>query len=400
MGNGHDSNSMVKAIVSGVAVAVIAPVVLYMIGIKADGDRRHPNEDNRPVLAKDARSGGEEVGEPHRAGPAAAVDPLASGQKGTPKSAQGERNVKSVAGAGLAAGSISEAEESKRSTEMLKGSLAALPPLLTGAVSGEPEYDRAKSEAIFRIVIQPDRAAFLSYRERFEEALKSIALHMESTTIKGEPVDHSPDLRWNRDVAALAGPPLSRLPKDTWCIWVNASNDELHSRTRWNCYVVTADLAESMAPLLGETKIGLKLLDSERRTVAEDELPLPIDEELAFRFGSRPGDTDNYLPLLRRLVIRLADGSEVWEGINAGRLNRFLEERADHRQAYIAQATANLYVAPYAFTIKRTGYGTTLYYSPSIEVKHRLGLSPGELKRVDRAEVSIHFKRNGSDKEL
>ena len=177
-------------------------------------------------------------------------------------------------------------------TALLKKALADFPTLVTAESAGNPEFDRETSEVVVDVLLKVDITAYTSHQKRLEEMLAKICLDKTSLLIKAGPADNSnpplkrgvnPDFRttqrgsFNEKVAAgsaakaFLGPPLSGKTGNGWTVWVNSFRNGTHTSTRWNGYVVDADVAESIKSLTGQTMINVALLDAGGELITEDE---------------------------------------------------------------------------------------------------------------------------------
>jgi hypothetical protein len=314
--------------------------------------------------------------------------------------------VKRMEGKSLFVKAITQADAEKNATALLKKALADLPTLLTAENDGDPDYDRQTSEIVLKIDVSADRKAYQAFSQRLENLLKKIRLAEDSQLIKAKPYEIFnrvvPSLWWNKNVPGFLGPEVSG--SSQWCIWLCSFSDASQTSTRWNVYTVDADMKQCLSGLQmasrrydlendrvmrhggSKTVIVVSLLDSDDQVVTEDEFELVADSD--FTFSYNPNSQGN-LPLLRHFAVRDLPGRTAlmendsrlgveWErGFLAGSPDRY---------------TANFYVAPFAFTVKGTGYGSSFYYRPRQTYKRRIKATLDELKRIASVQCKVAWR--------
>ena len=75
-------------------------------------------------------------------------------------------------------------------------------------------------------------------------------------------------------------------------------------------------------------------------------------------------------------------------------LARFVDDK--QRRESIANSPKyipNLYIAPYSFTIKFTGYGLGLYYRPVLKITRRIKVSLDELKAIQDIQCKVSYRQ-------
>lgn len=320
-------------------------------------------------------------------------------------------SVKRMEGKSLFAETITQLDAEKNATALLKKALGDLPALLTAENKDAPEYDRQSSEVVLNISVGVDEKAYQAFAERLGNLLKKIRLTEDSLLIKATSAKNNnnrviPGLWVNNSVPDLAGPKVERA--NQWCVWLCSFSGSNQTSTRWNAYTVDADMKECLSGLQmpsarndaigitntsdatqhggSKTVVVISMLDSKGQLVAEDEFELVADSDFTFRYNP---DSQGNLPLLRHFAVRDISGQNLRSESNDSRngvdWDGFLTQFAD-------RSTANFYIAPFAFTVKKTGYGNSLYYRPRQEYERRIKVALEDLKRITSVECKVAWR--------
>jgi hypothetical protein len=311
--------------------------------------------------------------------------------------------VRRMDGKGLFAEAVTQAEGESNSTALLKKALTGLPTFLTATVEGKPKYDRVSSEVVLDILIRVDQKAYRAFAARTEPLLKKLAIQTSSAMIKAKPFDprNSAIKRSNKDyfetfANALAGPKIPDSTPNGWCIWINSFINGTHTGSRWNGYVVNAEMGPVLGALEGKTTVGIYLLDSEGQRVSEDEIPVRVNGPQTYKPGSNSSDGFGVqLPFLYRACVREKASLKLFEAPESSSVARLLDT------AKRSRGTVNLYVAPLSFTVKQTysswsgqpdGHLAKLCYQPFLKVQHRMKVTLEELKRISDVKCKVKFQ--------
>ena len=311
--------------------------------------------------------------------------------------------IKKLDGKGLFAEAVTNMEAEKGATALLKKALADFPTLVTAESAGKPKFDKETSEVVIDVLLKVDTKAYTSHQKRLEEVLAKICLDKSSTLIKAgppkktnPPSNREPNPDFRKTVAKdLAGPPLSGKTSNGWTVWVNSSRNATHTSTRWNGYVVDADVAESIKPLTGQIMINVALLDAGGELITEDEFEWVADPKLTYSSTWYTSDGwDAQLPFIRMAVIRLKTKEELktvlWSRPSLGQIVfGHLKELESQPDSFLKAYTVNLYVAPYSFTFKQ---GNQLSYQSQIVVQRRIKVTLDELKQVADIKCKTEFR--------
>lgn len=323
---------------------------------------------------------------------------------------------KQVDGKGLFAEAVTKLDAEKDAAALLKKQFAELPTLLTASIDGEPQFNKATSEVRAQIVVQVDREAYTAYVKRLEEVLGKVAVAKDSTLLKTElekNQDGSKSLYWNQNHPALGGPTLTS--DSQWCIWVNHFNNASDTILKWNCYVVESDPADIVRslempnsrndeiddtfggrrnrndlhvqrPSEAKTVVKLSALDSDGELITEDEDELLCSGESTYddSYGSW-----GVLPLLRHIIVRDLKGDY------GGRWNFYTVTQSLTQQKSQSgernQRSVNLYVSPYALSVKKHGDGWSVGYYPKMRTTQRLKVTLEELRRIKEFKCEVSF---------
>lgn len=256
--------------------------------------------------------------------------------------------------------------------------LDGLPGLLVAEVPTKPDYDRATSQLILDVAIRVDQKKYAAIRDRLTGVLDGIARAKGSTLIDTQTVGHRTDagravLNVNENHPALAGPGSVRPGSQPWCVWVAGFSNEERTRSRWNYFVVDLDLEKirqsisfpwkrandrpSRSPKQGMILVSLSFLDEGGSLVTEDEFELPADSDAEGRAAIRHSlslpDAGNYLYVAPC----------------------FFE--VTHSEAYSDRGAE-----------PRWG----LSYLPDLTIRRAIQVTPGEAKRIERAESKISLR--------
>jgi antitoxin component of MazEF toxin-antitoxin module len=296
-------------------------------------------------------------------------------------------SVKRMEGKSLFAETITQLDAEKNATALLKKAFGDLPALLTAENKDAPEYDRQSSEVVLNISVGVDEKAYQAFAERLGNLLKKIRL----TEV-------------NNSVPDLAGPKVERA--NQWCVWLCSFSGSNQTSTRWNAYTVDADMKECLSGLQmpserkmpslrktyvtrhggSKTVVVISMLDSKGQLVAEDEFELVADSDFTFRYNP---DSQGNLPLLRHFAVRDISGqglrSDSNDSLNGVDWDGFLTQFAD-------RSTANFYIAPFAFTVRKTGYGNSLYYRSRQRYERRVKVALEDLKRITSVECKVAWR--------
>ena len=314
-------------------------------------------------------------------------------------------SVKRMEGKSLFAETITQLDAEKNATALLKKALGDLPALLTAENEDAPEYDRQASEVVLNISVGVDEKAYQAFAERLGNLLKKIRLTEDSLLIKATSAKNNnqrviPGLWVNNSVPDIAGPKVERV--NQWCVWLCSFSGSNQTSTRWNAYTVDADMKECLSGLQmpserktyvtrhggSKTVIVISMLDSKGQLVAEDEFELVANSDFTFHPNPVSGARGN-LPLLRHFAVRDISGQDLRSESNDSRngvdWDGFLTQFAD-------RSTANFYIAPFAFTVKETGYGNSLYYRPRQHYERRIKVALEDLKRIASVECKVAWR--------
>lgn len=306
--------------------------------------------------------------------------------------------VKSLDGESLFAKAITELDAEKNSTSLLSKALEDLPTLLTAEVVGKPNYDKGTSEIVVNVRVQADRNAYTTFSKRLVETLDKIALAKDTIVINArQPLNDQEVGRaggyQNPNLAALGGPKLKNAKQ--WGIWVNTFNNASHTTTKWNVYIVDAEMMAILPnlevpakerervfrPSDAKTLLTLTALDADGMLVTEDEVELVADHKVTYDYSYYGGED---LPMLRHCVCRDLEGSQGPEGSVTPMLKRDGKLRD-------ARFSANLYISPYSLAVKRTGYGWTLTYYPSRVKELRFKATLEELMKIRELKCEVKY---------
>ena len=308
-------------------------------------------------------------------------------------------SVKEIDGSGLFAEAVTQLEAEQNSAALLKKALADLPTLLTAEVQGKPELDKETSEIKLNVVVQVDKKAYSEFVKRLEDVLKKVSVAQDSTLLKGERETRNQKVvPWqmvNNNHPPLGGPAVKN--KSQWCIWVNTFNSASHDSLRWNGYVVDCDPLEIVRalempsaiykaearPSDAKTFLRIVALNANGDVVTEDQVELLADNDLTYSYSHHG---QGRMPFLRHIFPRQLDGRDG--SLNLWTVTDWLENRDRNSRP----ETVNLYIAPYSFTVKRTGYGWSAYYQPEQVVSRRMKVTLDELKDISQIKCQISWK--------
>ena len=309
--------------------------------------------------------------------------------------------IKKLDGKGLFAEAVSNMEAEKGATALLKKALADFPTLVTAESAGKPKFDKETSEVVIDVLLKVDIEAYISHQKRLEEVLAKICLDKSSTLIKAGPTRSkdpkrgtNPDFRQTnqtKDVKALLGPELSGKTSNGWTVWVNSFRNATHTSTRWNGYVVDADVAESIKPLTGQITINVGLLDAGGELITEDEFEW--GSKLSSRFYDNYGRWDYELPFMRMARIRHKKDAIFRSVPSRPTLYNISKRHVEYRESRptdLKDYAVNLYIAPYSFTFSQNAY--ELLYQSQIVVQRRIKVTLDELKQVADIKCKTEFR--------
>ena len=307
-----------------------------------------------------------------------------------------------IDGKGLFAEAVTNMAAKKGATALLKKALADFPTLVTAESVSEPKFDQETSEVVIDVLLKVDTKAYTSHQKRLEEVLAKICLDKSSLLIKAGPANKTNPLpkrginpNFHTSVPNdLAGPPLSGKTSNGWTVWVNSFRNATHTSTRWNGYVVDADVAESIKPFLtGQIMINVALLDAGGELITEDEFKWVANPGLTYT-GTYPWNGwDAQLPFIRMAVIRHKTRNEVmWQIPRKPTLYDIIDRYIKELESPDSDKAVNLYVAPYSFTFKKGGSGNLLLYQSQIVVQRRIKVTLDELKQVADIKCKTEFR--------
>lgn len=300
---------------------------------------------------------------------------------------------------------ITAAERINSATKQLAESLSELPALLKVEVQGKPEFDSKTSAVVVDLVLSADHKGYSDFVEKLEKLLGQISVSRISTVINSTAAKgHGPAIDGVLQVKShpeLMGPKLDA-KTGTGCIWICTFQNATHTTTRWNGYIIEADLIAAAGRL--QIQIGHKYLnsrhcgsnpktmvtlsghDSSGSVIALDEFEVLCDSDSTFSYGS--GVDGSGLPFLRHFVIRSRNGRQS-EGDSKMGLFGFEKER-QRTGVNDASLVPNMYIAPYFFTVKTTGYGVSIHHKPRQHHKRRIKVSLEELKQLKEFRATIN----------
>lgn len=317
--------------------------------------------------------------------------------------------VKSLDGESLFAKAVTEHDSVQDATAVLQKALSDLPTILTAEVVGKPDYDREKSEILVDVAIQADRKAYAAFSKRLEETLNKISVSKEVTSITAVANDGKKGLpkggfhlESNRDIG---GPKLKNSKQ--WAIWLNTFNNASHTLTKWNVYIVEADMKpivqmlemptarkqrapphQIYRPSNAKTKLVLSALDADENLITEFEEELITDKDLIRDpvFGL----PTNGLSLMRHFLTRNYDGSG-W-GSNQLSYVTVSELFKDAERLPRAKQSLNLYLSPYALAVKERGGSFCLGYYPTIQRTYRFKATLDELQQIRELKSEVKYE--------
>jgi hypothetical protein len=310
--------------------------------------------------------------------------------------------VKAFDGSGLFAEVVTQIEAKQNSEALIRKALADLPGLLTAEVDGKPDFNKETSEITVRVRVHVDQTAYSEFVKRLEDVLKKVCISHSSTLLKGEQ-DRLPWPMICEHHPALAGPAVKN--NSQWGIWVNTFNSESHTSLRWNGYVVDCDpqaIVQSLeAPSVTEyhysrgqisqdtitrasdakTLLSIVALNANGKLVTEDQIELVCDQESTYRSDS---SSEGPKPFLRHFYPRLLDDTGHVSNFRSTTVTQWLEQRNKN-------ATVNLYIAPYSFTIKESGDDWSAIYQPQRVIERRIKVTLDELKAISHIQCKLSW---------
>lgn len=317
-------------------------------------------------------------------------------------------SVKAVDGKSLFARAVTELEAQNDTGKLLAKSLAELPRMLTAEIDGDPDFDKDKSEIIARVVVRADRTAYAAFAKRLEETLDKIAIAKDNTLVKVEPGRTRGEIGgfFSRNHPPLGGPQVAS--KNQWCIWVNNFNNATHTVLKWNGYVVECDPEPLLAALEvstiddyrltrppidpedirrggGRTMVTVSALDEDGQLVTEDDVELLAGKDTTYSYSH---SSDGAPPFLRHIFPRDLAGSQgtLTYTTISGMLDDRKRGNSSDNQSF------NLYVSPYALTVKPSGYGWSVGFYPELKTVRHIKVTLDELKRVKQLKCSVSFR--------
>lgn len=318
--------------------------------------------------------------------------------------------VKDIDGSGLFAEAVTEMDAKRGATSLLKAALADLPTFLTVNVINKPRYDKDSSQIVVDLEYSIDRKPYAAFAKRLELLLKKISISHTSTLVNATTYFDSqkrPVPGWfqSGNHPELMGPDLVSKPGAS-CVWICSFNNSTHTTTRWNGYVVEADLVEAAAHLqqarlsalqriwrpggagpAPRTMINMSALDIDGDLIVEDEWEMFIVEEAAYKMsGGFRG-----LPWLRHIAIRRLSGTGISSRYSGDSTKGLSPQYSSSNLA------ANLYIAPYFFTVKgtslnQTGRAIQLFYKPTGTQSRSMKVSLDELKRIQEIVCTVSIR--------
>lgn len=317
--------------------------------------------------------------------------------------------VKVIDGSGLFSEAVTQLEAEQNSAALIKKALTDLPTLLTAKVQGKPEFDKETSEIMLNVAVQVDEKAYSEFVKRLEDVLKKVSVAQDSTLLKGgRETRNQKVVAWplvSRSHPPLGGPAVKN--KSQWCIWVNTFNSASHDSLRWNGYVVDCDPLDIVQALEMPTTYDFRLergrvnpndvnrpsdaktflrivaLNANGDLVTEDQVELLAGKDAAYSYSHSGGGP---MPFLRHIFPRQLDG-------RGGRLSYSTVARClENRDRDARPQTVNLYIAPYSFCVKHTGYGWSAYYQTEQVISQRMKVTLDELKDISQIKCQISWK--------
>jgi hypothetical protein len=282
----------------------------------------------------------------------------------------GEMNLtaKPVKGPDLAASVLTRQEARENAAALLRKTLTELPKVLvaTPRPTTAADYDEGARLLRVDVAVEADAEKYAAFVQRLTTLLESISLDQGSVLLEGRPGGDSrmspeggPVLVCQNGLS-LTGPDLNRVAK-SWCIWVLSRSNEQGRRTRWEGYLVDADLRRSLSGLRGRLGLRLTLLDRQGQVITEDEIPLNEGKEKRILWAALP---------------------------------RGVRERNND-----TRTSLNLLIAPLSFTnpflpenpfFRFTGQ---FAYTPSVTFHRKIPLTVAELQRLQEIRCEVVFRR-------
>jgi hypothetical protein len=280
--------------------------------------------------------------------------------------------INEVDGGDLYAKAVTTAEAQKKATELLKKGLQDLPRLLVATAVSKPEFDREKSEVILDVAIRVDRKAYGAWLKKMEAILEKVCLRKGSVLVPAELWKDRPGWLANKTSTSFAWPAVAKTESRDWYIWVNTSNNGMHTMTRWNWYVVDSDARETLKDLRGNCLVTVSYQDAHGELVTE--------EQSSLEPPSGGGEAS-----LWQTVLCAKDGRpSAHRGLL---LDGFF---GPNRESYKAYAL-NLFICPYCFSMEPYSDPLGFRYSPQLTVKVRTKVTLDELKKITNVACKVVY---------
>lgn len=286
--------------------------------------------------------------------------------------------VRAVEGKDLASQVLTQQEARKNATALLEKELAKLPKLLQAEVVGKPKYDENTASLVVDIAARVDSAKYGEFVKSATALLDKVSLSHDSVFVNGEVNDRFARRGERRSFILRDEKGDNRAPENLsnvtmrstgknhpgkrWSICLLTFIDGQNLRMRWNRYILDADWMKCFAPISGDLRCRLILLDNKGETITEDEFSLSA-------WDNRGGPKHQW-------ILQRSKGQYL---LYDAKIKSY--STSDGQQDYV-----DLMVAPLAISLD-----FMFEYMPQSTYQRKVKLTVEELQRVKTMKCSVDF---------
>jgi hypothetical protein len=131
--------------------------------------------------------------------------------------------------------------------------------------------------------------------------------------------------------------------------------------------------------------VTVSALDEAGQLVTEDDVELLAGHDATYSYGH---SSDGAPPFLRHIFPRELDGARG--NLSYRTIAALLASRERGNQD--DRSSFNLYISPYALTVKPSGYGWSVGFYPELKTVRRIKVTLDELKRVKELKCAVSYR--------